>query len=339
MSRDLRTSIYKLDLLNPASGGGYSIDAFYYYSDELTEYSPEELQAELAAMVSEGLLRQEDGGTYWASRDGKIARQKHFAQKGILSKPLAEQRSHSLGDLILALVASNRVDPFSGSTNIPVDALQIYLHEFSDEEIKSTNDALVSSGLVSDNEFFPRKSICITGRGLQKYKTDSRIKLKLGIAEGVLRLLTPVERDARFRSFGFDVDLQDNLEQRWMEMEVCAASEAYLAAVIMLGSILEGALLAKLKANIEAPMNSSKAPKDRSSKVKSIDEWTLAECITVATDLGYLPKSVEKHSHELRDTRNLVHPRKQVSERIVVDESLYRISREVAETVIDALSV
>lgn len=121
-------------------------------------------------------------------------------------------------------------------------------------------------------------------------------------------------------------------------METCAINKAYLAAVILLGSILEGALLAKLRANIHAAMTSKEAPKDRSGVVKNLDDWMLVDYITVASDLSYVPKSVEKHSHELRDTRNFVHPRKQVSEQIVVDVYLYRISREVAEVVIDALS-
>lgn len=338
MARDIRTSIYKLDLFCPRSDSGYSIDTFYHYSDELTGYSIEALEAELATMVSEGLLKLETGTHYRATKEGKITRQKCFCQIGLLSKPLAEQRLHAPEDLILALVASNRVDLFSGSDHIPLEALSIYLSEFSGEEIETAKDALVGYGLIRDDESFPRKAIGITGRGLHKYKTDCRIKLNLGSNEGILRLLNPVERDARFNSLGFDVDLQKNLEQRWLEMEACAISEAYLAAVIMLGSLLEGALFAKLKANVRAAMTSSKAPQDKSGAVKHLDDWTLAEYISVAADLGYVPKSVEKHSHELRDTRNLVHPRKQVNEQIVVDKSLYRISREVAETVIDALS-
>ncbi|WP_428826767.1 hypothetical protein ACLIKD_00760 [Azonexus sp. IMCC34842] len=338
MPQEIRTLIYKLDLFCPRSNGGYSIDSFYHYSDELTDYSIEKLEVELAAMVSEELLKLQDGKYFWATTEGKVTRQKYFAQKGILSKPLAEQRAHSLEDLILALVASNRVNVFSGSDLIPLESLPIYLYEFSNEEINTAKNALVSYGFIRDDEFFPRKGIYITGRGLHKYKNDSRIKLNLGSAEGILRLLTPVERDARFSSLGFDLDLQENLERRWLEMEACAFGEAYLAAVIMLGGILEGALLAKLRANIQAAMTSSKAPRDKSGAVKQLDDWTLAEYISVATDLGFVPRSVEKHSHELRDTRNLVHPRKQVNEQIVVDESLYRISKEVAETVIDALS-
>jgi len=337
MPRDIRTAIYKVDLFDPINNSGYSIDTFYHHSDELLEYPPDVLEQELNSLLVEGYLRRESGENYyWATREGKVARQKYFAQIGILSKPLANQQFHSLNDLILAVLASDRVDPFSGSDDIPLDAISIYLHEFSDEILRAAKVGLEDAGLIREDDFFHRESIRLTGRGLQIYTTDSRFKLSLGASEGILRLVeTP---DARFNRLGFDLDMQENLQQRWFEMEACSIGGAYLAAVIMLGSILEGALLAKLKTNLQAAMTSKKAPKDKSGAVRLLDDWTLADFIAVSTDLNYVPKSVEKHSHELRDTRNLVHPRKQVSDRIIVDESLYRISREVAETVIDALS-
>jgi hypothetical protein len=339
MPRDIRTAIFKVDLFEPTNNSGYSIDTFYHYSDELTEYPPDVLEQELGTLLTEGHLRQENGKTYyWATKEGKVARQKYFAQIGILSKPLENQQSHALGDLILAVLASNRVAPFSGSNHIPLDALSIYLHEFSDEAIKCAKVELEDAGFIGEDDFLHGRSLYLTGRGLQKYKTDSRFRLDLGGTEGILCLIEAVEKDARFSRLGFDPDLQENLGYRWSEMEACAIGEAYLAAVIMLGSILEGALLAKLRENFQAAMTSSKAPKNKTGTVKFLDDWTLMEYIMVATDLNYAPKSVEKYSHELRDIRNLVHPLKQVNEQIIVDESLYRISREVAETVINALS-
>lgn len=339
MHLDIRTSIYKVDLFDPTSNSGYSIDTFYHYSDELTEYPPDVLERELNIFLMEGYLRREDGEIhYYATREGKVARQKYFSKNGILSKPLAEQQSHSLSDLILAILASNHVDKFSGNDNIPMDALSIYLHEFPGDVLKDTKAELENAGLIHEDDWLNNKPLHITGRGLQKYKTNSRFKLNLGRYEGVLRLIEEIEKDARFSKLEFDAVLRKNLEQRWSEMETCAIGEAYLAAVIMLGSIMEGALLAKLRANIQAAMTSRKAPKNKNNEVKHLDAWNLAEYILVATDLNYVPKSVEKHSHELRDTRNLVHPKKQVDEQIIVDEYLYRISRSVAETVIDALS-
>lgn len=343
MQPDIKAAIYKVKLFDPENnGGGYSIDSFYYYSDELIEYSSDVLKDALNVLHMEGYLKREiiNGEIYYyATREGKIARQKHFAQNGILSNPLVKQKYYSLGDLILAILASNHVDPFYGSDSISLDALSIYLHEFTYDALMDTKAELEDAGLIREGDWITNRPLHITGRGLQKYKTDSRIKLNLGQSEGVLRLIEVIEKDARFSKLGFDASLQENLEQRWLEMESCAIGKAYLAAVIMLGSILEGALLAKLMANQVAAINSRNAPKDKNGKIKPLESWTLAEYIGVSIDLSYVPKSVKKHSHELRDTRNFVHPWKQIQEEIGVDESLYRISREIAETVIDALSI
>ena len=58
MQRDIRTSIFKVGLFDPANNSGYSIDSFYHYSDELTEYPPEILERELNALQAEGCLRR-----------------------------------------------------------------------------------------------------------------------------------------------------------------------------------------------------------------------------------------------------------------------------------------
>lgn len=80
-------------------------------------------------------------------------------------------------------------------------------------------------------------------------------------------------------------------------------------------------------------MTSSRAPQDKKTNtVRHITDWTLQ------ADIGLIPSSVEKHVHELRDTRNLVHPYKQIKTGIAADQSLYRISREMGEIIVDALS-
>lgn len=339
MTQDIRASIYQSEFLDPHTRSGYSIDTFYYRSNELAEYSAEQLEGELKAMVVEGLLYQEDDSAYyWGTADGRIARQRYLAQKGYLTKPLVHQCLHGLESLLLAIAASGRVDPFSADESIARDALPIILCDFSEEEIRATTETLIKAELLKVDSFHPREGVYITGRGLHKYKKVVHLELALAPDEGILRIRAPVEKDARFGQLGLDIELQDNLAQRWIDMEACAEAKAYLPAVIMLGSILEGALLAKLRANVASAMKSTYAPKDKGRTTKTIEEWTLADSIAVAVSLGYIPRSVEKHSQELRDTRNLVHPGKQVKERILVDASLYRISKEVAETVIDALS-
>lgn len=339
MPKDIRTALFKIDFFRPTYSAGYPLDAFYLYSDELNQYPPDALERELDDLMATGYVKHNgDDRAYWATREGKVAAQEHLLKNGILAKPLENQTSYRLADLVLAVLASNRVDLFSGSESFTLYALSICLHEFSEEAIESSAMELVSAGLVRENDLWGEKSFCLSGRGLQKYMAETRLLFNLGQSEGILSLIEARDKDARFSTFGFDVSLQENLEYRWSEMEACAAGGAYLAAVIILGSILEGALLAKLKFNLQEAMASIKAPKDKTGAVKSLDAWNLSEYISVSTALGYVPKSVEKHSHELRDTRNLVHPKKQVDNNIIVDESLYRISREIAETVIDALS-
>lgn len=209
MKRDIRTSIYKVDLFDPANSSAYSIDTFYHYSDELTEYPPDVLELELNALLMEQYLSRGDGNNYYrATREGKIARQKHFAKLDILSEPLANQRSYALEDLILAILASNRVDSFSGSDYISLEMLSIYLHEFPDDILKDAKAELELTGFIREYNLFTSKYLHITGKGFHKYKTDSRFKLNLGEFEGILRLIEFVKIDARFSKLEFDIDLQ-----------------------------------------------------------------------------------------------------------------------------------
>lgn len=125
MPRNIRAAIYKVDLFNPTNGSGYSVDTFYHYSDELIEYSPDVLEEELKSLVKEGHLSQEYGELhYWTTREGKVACQKHFAEIGLLSRPLANQKNYALRDLILAILASNRISLFSGSDHISLGLFQ-----------------------------------------------------------------------------------------------------------------------------------------------------------------------------------------------------------------------
>ncbi len=53
-----------------------------------------------------------------------------------------------------------------------------------------------------------------------------------------------------------------NLKMRWEEAQRCIAAQAYLATVLLLGSILEGVLIVVIQANPATANRSSKSPKD-----------------------------------------------------------------------------
>ena len=117
----------------------------------------------------------------------------------------------------------------------------------------------------------------------------------------------------------------------------CKEAGAAFACVVILGSILEGLLLAVLKKKIAKAMKAKKAPRDKQQKTKPLDEWKLQHLIEVAAEIGLVTTPATKHAHDLKDSRNLIHPRKQIADGIQVDAALLNISFEVVNAVIESL--
>lgn len=106
-----------------------------------------------------------------------------------------------------------------------------------------------------------------------------------------------------------DEEMASVLKFRWEEAQRCVQAEAYLAAVVMMGSLLEGVLLAKMRAHPEIANKANGAPSDRRTKqVKPFVKWRLAEMIQVAREQRWLREDVRAFSDALREYRNLVHP-------------------------------
>jgi hypothetical protein len=203
-------------------------------------------------MEAEGLVLLENGA-YRSTKLGQIAKQKILALSYELSHPLKNQKQYELEDLILAIVASHSIDPWCSYEVINKDELEIYLHEFPMHRIKETTESLIQLNYLENYDLYPENSVNITAIGLQKYFMEARGRLNLPRDESILNPSTELVKDDRFDKLGFDEKFSENIQQRWSEMGICANSGAYLAAVILLGSILEGALLAKLQIDIKMP--------------------------------------------------------------------------------------
>ena len=118
----------------------------------------------------------------------------------------------------------------------------------------------------------------------------------------------PVEPAPDFGRLVADGTLADILSFRWEEAQRCVQGGAHLAAVVMMGSILEGILLHKAEQNREAAGRAKCSPKDRTGKPKPLSEWGLSALIDVAHEVGWLQGDVKRFSHGLRESRNIVHP-------------------------------
>lgn len=128
------------------------------------------------------------------------------------------------------------------------------------------------------------------------------------------------------------------LEARLSEVARCLRADAPLAVIFHCGSLLEGLLLGVASANPRQFNEASNSPKDNSGKVKQFHNWTLAEFIDVACEVGQLKLDVKKFGHSLRDFRNYIHPYEQMSSRFNPDKHTAQICLQVLKAAIASLS-
>ncbi len=120
---------------------------------------------------------------------------------------------------------------------------------------------------------------------------------------------TMVEVPPDFHRLVQDELLADVLSFRWNEAQKCVQVGAYLAAIVMMGSILEGLLLNRVEHNREVANRTRSSPKDqKTGQPRPIQEWGLSTLIDVAHEARWLQGDVKRFSHALRESRNLVHP-------------------------------
>jgi len=139
-----------------------------------------------------------------------------------------------------------------------------------------------------------------------------------------------------FQKIVNEPDLVKILEQRWKESNKTLNAEAYFATIILLGSILEGALFGKIHSNQQKAFQANNAPKQH-GQVRPLDEWTLEKLIAVAHECGWIDKDVKDFSTVLRNYRNLVHPRQQWRTGVYPDLGTCKVSKEVVSAAIEDL--
>lgn len=139
------------------------------------------------------------------------------------------------------------------------------------------------------------------------------------------------------RNLSIDPNLVPVLESRLAEAQHCLES-APLATIFLCGSILEGILLGVALQKPREFNQAANSPKDKDNKVKPFHEWSLAQFIDVAHELGALKLDVKKFSHELRDFRNYIHPYQQLASKFRPDKHTAKICLQVLKAAIADLS-
>lgn len=109
-------------------------------------------------------------------------------------------------------------------------------------------------------------------------------------------------------------EIRDILTRRWQECCKCVNAEAHLAAIVMMGGLLEALFVARANKMLakDPLINAISAPKDKATgRTLNYQEWMLDSYIKVAHELKWITESAKEIADVLKEYRNYVHPEKQ----------------------------
>jgi hypothetical protein len=123
--------------------------------------------------------------------------------------------------------------------------------------------------------------------------------------------------------------MRDILTRRWHECHLCVTAGAHLAAIVMMGGLLEALFVARANKMLDksALINAASAPKDsKTGKTINYQEWMLDSYIRVARELNWITDSAKDLADVLKEYRNYIHPEKELRHGITLtlnDSSMF----------------
>jgi len=110
-------------------------------------------------------------------------------------------------------------------------------------------------------------------------------------------------------------EMRDILSRRWAECAKCVKADAHLAAIVMMGGLLEALFVARAnKMPDKTPLTSAtNAPRDKNTgRTTNYQEWMLDSYIKVGFELKWITESAKDVADKLKEYRNFVHPAKEL---------------------------
>ncbi len=184
------------------------------------------------------------------------------------------------------------------------------------------------------NEALYVEGFAVRLKGIEPYFERITVTFDPEDAGSELKPLPPPD----FLALRLEAGVGQLLAERWAEAQRCVDAKAFLAATIVMGSLLEGLLLGVCQRFPKAVNTCASAPTDKQGKVLQLHQWSLASMIDVAHQLGWLGLDVKKFSHALRDFRNLIHPYEQLSTHATPDADTCGISWLVVQAAVNDLA-
>jgi hypothetical protein len=175
----------------------------------------------------------------------------------------------------------------------------------------------------------------------KKLLSQAQVDQALALAADHTRPLHATADDAPdFSPLVSDARMQTILVNRWQECVKCVTVGAPLSAVVMMGGMLEGLLLARVnQLKDKGPVfKAVNAPKDKTGNPLKLNEWGLKNYLDVAHELAWISKTTKDVGEVVRDYRNLIHPQKEHSHGVSISaddaRTLWEIAKGVARQVL-----
>jgi len=128
------------------------------------------------------------------------------------------------------------------------------------------------------------------------------------------------------------------IESRLKEARAAMGAGAYLSTILLCGSVLEAVLLGAAQKEPARFNRASASPKTIDGGVKRFHEWSLAQFIDAACEVGLLKPDVKKFSHGLRDFRNYIHPYEQMVSGFTPDEHTAKVCFQVLKAALASVA-
>lgn len=126
-----------------------------------------------------------------------------------------------------------------------------------------------------------------------------------------------------------DAPVVSVIEKRLTEARVALKAGANLSVILLCGSVLEAVLLGAAQKHPAKFNNSKASPTNSAGGVIKFHEWSLAQFIDVACDIGVLKPDIKKFGHGLRDFRNYIHPYQQLMSGFTPDQHTAKVCFQV----------
>lgn len=162
---------------------------------------------------------------------------------------------------------------------------------------------------------------------------------EVGVKESAQEENNHIPFSVNTKSLKLEPEFSALINSRLEEIEICIKYKAPLAAIFLIGSVLESILLL-LTINYPKKYGSANcAPKDKTGKVVSFKDWTLNNLIDVSAELGVMNPDTKYFSQGIREYRNFIHPNLQLKQKFSPTMDTARITYHALSISIDQIAV